>query len=94
MTPGEMHRIVMRRLTEPSVSEARPKLPAYRDLSEAQIEMINRVKAKAERVRTLVEGLAIEYPDIVDARWLAIGKTDLQKGFMAVIRAIARPEGF
>jgi hypothetical protein len=26
--------------------------------------------------------------------WLAIGKTDLQKGFMAVIRAIARPSTF
>lgn len=29
-----------------------------------------------------------------DPRWFAIGQTDLQKGFMAVIRAIARPETF
>lgn len=27
-------------------------------------------------------------------RWLAIGQTDLQQGFMALIRAIARPETF
>jgi hypothetical protein len=30
----------------------------------------------------------------LDARWLAIGITDLQKGFMALIRAIACPETF
>lgn len=29
-----------------------------------------------------------------DNRWLAIGKTDLQKGFMAVIRSIAKPTTF
>ncbi|MBC4892321.1 hypothetical protein H8L28_26810, partial [Klebsiella pneumoniae] len=29
-----------------------------------------------------------------DKRWLAIGKTDLQKGFMAVIRSIAKPTTF
>lgn len=27
-------------------------------------------------------------------RWLAIGKTDLQKGIMAVIRSVARPGSF
>lgn len=26
--------------------------------------------------------------------WFAIGRTDLQKGFMAIVRAIARPETF
>jgi hypothetical protein len=30
----------------------------------------------------------------MDARWLAIGKTDLQKAFMSLIRAIACPETF
>ncbi len=30
----------------------------------------------------------------VDQRWVAIGKTDLQKGFMALIRGIARTETF
>lgn len=29
-----------------------------------------------------------------DPRWLAIGKTQLQQGFMAVTRAIAKPLGF
>ena len=30
----------------------------------------------------------------IDGRGLAIGTTDLQKDFMAVIRSIARPESF
>lgn len=70
----------------------KPKITGYRELSEAEIALINRVKAKAEEVRELIEGVA-RHNDI-DHRWLAIGQTDLQKGFMAVIRAIARPETF
>lgn len=30
----------------------------------------------------------------IDQRWVAIAKTDLQKGFMALIRAVAKPETF
>ncbi|GAG46315.1 unnamed protein product, partial [marine sediment metagenome] len=30
----------------------------------------------------------------IDGRWLAIGKTDLQKGLMALTRSIAKPEFF
>lgn len=29
----------------------------------------------------------------LDKRWQAIGKTDLQKGFMALDRAVRQPEG-
>jgi hypothetical protein len=30
----------------------------------------------------------------VDLRWLSIARTDLQKGIMAAVRAIAKPGGF
>jgi hypothetical protein len=30
----------------------------------------------------------------IDQRWLSIGVTDLQKGFMGITRAIARPTTF
>ncbi len=30
----------------------------------------------------------------IDKRWLIIAKTDLQKGFMSLIRSIAKPETF
>jgi hypothetical protein len=86
-----------------------PKITGYRELSEAEVALINRVKAKAEEVGVLlaeIEKVPIAWiltsgvlgptqPNpAIDPHWLAIGRTDLQKGFMAVIRAIARPEGF
>lgn len=30
----------------------------------------------------------------IDQRWVSIGATDLQRGFMAVIRGIAQPSTF
>ena len=30
----------------------------------------------------------------LDQRWLAIGKKDLQTGFMALVRSVAKPESF
>jgi hypothetical protein len=70
----------------------KPKITGYRDLSEAEIALINRVKAKAKEVGELLD--EIQPHAATDLRWISIGRTDLQQGFMAVIRAIARPEGF
>lgn len=69
-----------------------PKITGYRTLTDAEIALINRVKAKAEEVRELL--IEVQQHNTLDHRWLAIGQTDLQKGFMAVIRAVARPETF
>ena len=68
------------------------KITGYRDLSEAEIDSMNKVKAIAEDVSVLMASVA-ELPD-VDSRWVAIANTDLQKGFMAAIRSIARPETY
>jgi hypothetical protein len=68
------------------------QIKGYRDLSEVEIGAINACKLVAVEVGILcdkVRGL-----DGVDQRWVAIAKTDLQKGFMALIRSIARPETF
>ena len=68
------------------------KITGYRDLTQAEIDAMNTVKAKANEVGKLLEEIAeIEG---VDLRWLNIGKTDLQQGFMAVTRSIARPTTF
>jgi len=53
---------------------------------------MNEAKALAEQVGALVEKIGAT-PNI-DGRWLATGKTDLQKGFMSVIRSVARPTTF
>lgn len=67
-------------------------IKGYRDLSRVEIDLINEAKAKASEVGDLVEKIATT-PGI-DGRWVATGKTDLQKGFMALISGIAQPTTF
>lgn len=67
-------------------------IKGYGDLSKDEIHSINEVKAIAAGVEELCNDLQ-KHAD-VDPRWLAIAKTDLQKGFMALVRCIAKSEGF
>jgi hypothetical protein len=39
-------------------------------------------------------GAPVEGVITLDQRWISIGATDLQRGFMAVIRGIAQPTTF
>lgn len=67
-------------------------IKGYRELSDDELRMINKIKDLAEIVGqtvTLFEG-----DKDVDQRWLAIAKTDLQKGFMALTRSLAKPTTF
>ena len=52
--------------------------------------MINRIKDLENTVGEMVGETLEDYDN--DLRWMAIARTDLQKGFMAWIRAIAQPE--
>lgn len=74
------------------VDNQHQKIKGYRDLSEAEIALMNDAKSKAMDIGKLCEVLK-EMPEI-DKRWLAIAVTDLQKGFMSLVRSIARPETF
>lgn len=67
-------------------------IKGYRDLSAEEIALMNEAKAMAEQVGALVEKIASTQG--VDGRWVSIGKTDLQKGFMSLIRGIAQPTTF
>ncbi len=68
------------------------KITGYRELSEGDIGLMNEVKALAEKTGQLLA--VLENLTETDMRWLNIGKTDLQKGFMALTRAIAKPNSF
>lgn len=68
------------------------KIIGYRELDEHDIALINTIKKLAEEVENEVESL-VGYPPC-DQRWLAIAKTDLQKGFMSLVRSIAKPNSF
>jgi hypothetical protein len=68
------------------------KISGYRDLTADEIKLINVTKENAALVGELCDGITA-MPD-TDKRWTAIAKTQLQQGFMALVRAIAKPEGF
>ena len=68
------------------------KIKGYRDLSQSEIDAMNQIKEKAAEVGELFKDL--ENRPELDKSWLAIAKTDLQKGFMAATRSVAKPDFF
>lgn len=68
------------------------KIKGYRDFSQEELDAINSIKELAEVVGEKVE--EILSLDSSDKRWANIAKTDLQKGFMALVRSVAKPESF
>ncbi|AMM44016.1 hypothetical protein FDG95_gp526 [Pectobacterium phage vB_PcaM_CBB] len=68
------------------------QIKGYRDLSQKEINQMNALKDIANKVGDIIEALQDD-PD-VDQRWLAIAKTDLQKGFMSAVRSVAKPDSF
>lgn len=79
-----------------------PKITGYRQLSQAEVDLMNEGKALAEACGVYIAKLRTYMPQPVnerfegclDQRWIDIGATDLQRGFMAVIRGIAQPTTF
>jgi hypothetical protein len=68
------------------------KISGYRELTQEEIDNMNQIKNTAKLVGGMIDDL--ENVHGIDKRWLAIAKTDLQKGFMAATRAIAQPDFF
>lgn len=71
-----------------------PKITGYRQLSETEAALMNEGKALAEQCGAYIEKLRVESRVSLDQRWISIGATDLQRGFMSVIRGIAQPTTF
>lgn len=99
------------------------KIAGYRELSQTEIYLMNRIKAKgaellalqAELVSSLASSQVARFSAVDNARnsdqaaiaqaeldrfsaaepfrWAAIGKTDIQTGLMAMVRAVAQPAG-
>ena len=92
------------------------KINGYRELSQEEIDLMNRIKAKGAEMLELQAELVAHIKtrrqachharlavldqgelDRMDAaepeRWAAIGKTDIQTGIMALVRAVAQPAG-
>ncbi|MGL4926549.1 MAG: DUF7681 family protein [Plesiomonas shigelloides] len=100
------------------------KITGYRELSQVEIDLMNRIKSKGDELITLQKELTslidsdfhkkstaanrdqvagekfkesdatIEFHRFMDAeprRWADIGKTNIQLGIMALVRAVAQP---
>lgn len=100
----------------------KPGITGYRELSRAELDLINEIKAHAEATRDLVnrvqhhvndqlakplpEGHAPHSQVTNPARctpasrarrsraWAALAQTELQTGYMMLVRAVARPSTF
>lgn len=68
------------------------KITGYRELSQEEIDLMNEVKQHGAQLGGLIAKLRAT-PSL-DQRWVSEANTDLQKGIMCAVRAIARPESF
>ena len=82
-----------------------PKITGYRQLTTEEVELMNDGKQLAEQCGAYIAKLRAYEPNdtvvegfkpgsTLDQRWISIGATDLQRGFMSVIRGIAQPTTF
>ena len=65
------------------------KISGYRELNETEIKLMNLAKTHEGVILEFIEQLR-DLPD-TDKRWLAIGNTHIEQGFMALVRSIAKP---
>ena len=72
------------------------KIKNYRDLKQKEIDLMNKAKKVERDVLRLIKDLrkfdcvTADIPSI-DGRWLSIGSTHIEQGFMAIVRSIAKP---
>lgn len=69
-----------------------PKITGYRQLSDWDAQMMNVIKEHSVEVGKLVATL--RKTEGLDQRWVELAADDLQKGFMALTRAVAQPTTF
>lgn len=68
------------------------KISGYRELSQNEIDKMNKIKLLGLTIGALIDEL--EKDGEADARWVEIGKTNLQQGLMAITRSVAKPTTF
>ena len=83
------------------------KIRGYRDLSQKEIDLMNRIKAHAEKTQELLKEVSLlrdaEMSELApllpemyfeSKRCLDVAKTHLQTGQMWFVRAVALPDSF
>ena len=76
----------------PQEKQQHEKITGYNTLSQNQIDLLNKVKAKGNELQAIYDELSeLEF---TDKRWVNIGRTELQQGIMAWGRSITNPNSF
>lgn len=84
------------------------KITGYRDLTQAEIELMNKIKEEGERLEALITEVLSHVRDtgalphehgpasqaVSPFRWAAMASTNFQTGLMFLTRAVARPSSF
>jgi hypothetical protein len=80
-------------LGEPVTVSAHPGLPVsgYSPQSQDNVDLVNENKAIEEQVLRMLDEMAKD-TDRFDQRWLAIGRTHIEQGWMAINRAVFQPK--
>lgn len=77
---------------ERAVENQHREIKGYRELNREEITIMNNIKALGAPIGDVVAYL--ETREDLDQRWVAIGKTHLQQGLMALTRGVAKPDFF
>jgi hypothetical protein len=75
-----------------TLNTGQPAITGYRNLSIQEVAIMNTIKDLGNRVAAII-ALVDNNPE-TDKRWVSIARTDLQKGFMSLTRAVAKPTSF
>lgn len=68
------------------------KISGYRELSQVEIDLMNKTKSLGEQLGALISEL--RSTSNTELRWVAIAETHLQQGIMAAVRSVAKPTTF
>lgn len=76
-------------MTDKKLNDCLP-VSGYRPQGDLAVGRVNHNKQIEERILRVIDELGVD--ENVDKRWLAIAKTDIERGFMALNRSIFKPE--
>lgn len=64
----------------------------YTSQSDAKVALVNEHKAMEERLLRHLDSLIGPSQYAIDQRWLAIARTHIEQGFMALNRSVFKPQ--
>jgi hypothetical protein len=86
------YNVVLKSMEKTIMENQHRKIKGYRELSQEEIDKMNKIKGMGIAIGLLVEEL--ENMNNIDQKWVEDGKITLQKGLMSLTRSVAKPEFF